>query len=192
MANHLIFEGAELAGKSWLMSQVYDQLEARYNQNKVLLDGCHWFNCDVGIFGTEHGRPIIGHYLNIFKELSSKNLLIEKFHLSDIVYNRLHFGREPDYIALERELLELDFRIILVRFPREEAVLKQRIKDRLNLYPHYEKILRSPAWYIAQQDEYERELKRSSLKNLIIDTNILPDQTLVKKIMAFIGEEYSA
>ena len=41
MAHHIIFEGAELAGKSWLMSQVYDQLEPKYNQQNHILDDCH-------------------------------------------------------------------------------------------------------------------------------------------------------
>jgi hypothetical protein len=32
---HLIFEGAELAGKSWLMSRVYDYLERKDNKNDL-------------------------------------------------------------------------------------------------------------------------------------------------------------
>lgn len=75
--HHIIFEGAELAGKSWLMSQIYNYLEPKYNSGGYLLDGCHWFNCDVGVYGTKHGRPIIKSYLKIFKELKNSNLLIE-------------------------------------------------------------------------------------------------------------------
>ena len=51
--HHLIFEGAELSGKSWLISQVYNYLEPKYNQSDFILDGCNWFNCDVGIYGTK-------------------------------------------------------------------------------------------------------------------------------------------
>ena len=41
MIHHLIFEGAELSGKSWIMSQIYNYLEPKYNQSKDILDGCH-------------------------------------------------------------------------------------------------------------------------------------------------------
>ena len=67
--HHLIFEGAELAGKSWIMSQVYNHLEPKYNSNQGLLDGCHWFNCDVGVFGSEHGRRVIGQYLGTVRPM---------------------------------------------------------------------------------------------------------------------------
>jgi hypothetical protein len=186
---HLIFEGAELAGKSWLMSQVYDRLEPKYNKSKVILDGCHWFNCDVGIYGTEHGRPVIEHYLEIFRELHDHNLLIEKFHLSDIVYNRLHFKREVDYGEVEKILEDMDFKIIFVTFPEESGLLKKRIHDRLNVYPHYERILRDPEWYIAQQREYRREIKKSKLPVLTVETRTLPDYGQVDKILEWIGEK---
>lgn len=189
MTHHLIFEGAELAGKSWLMSQVYDRLELKYNQNKVILDGCHWFNCDVGVYGTKHGKPVIKNYLNIFKELKNKNLLVEKFHLSDVVYNRLHRQKEINYKEFEKKLKVLNFKIILITFPENKKILEARIKDRLNLYPHYEKILRSPEWYIGQQKEYLKEIKRIGLPYLIIKTNKLPDDKLTLKILKWIKEK---
>lgn len=189
MPHHLIFEGAELAGKSWLMSQVYDRLEPKYNKSKVVLDGCHWFNCDVGIYGTEHGRGVIGHYLEIFRELRDHNLLIEKFHLSDIVYNRLHFRREVDYTEGEEALGNLGFKIVFVTFPEEPGLIKKRIANRLNIYPHYERILRDPEWYIAQQKEYRKELEKSKLPVLSVETRVLPDYGQVDKILEWIGEK---
>lgn len=189
MNHHLIFEGAELAGKSWLMSQVYDYLEPKYNQNNITLDGCHWFNCDVGVYGTKHGKKIVEQYLGMFEELKEKNLIIEKLHLADKIYRRMHFGEETDYTEIENRLAKLDFKIILIAFPEDEKVLKKRIQDRLNLYPHYERILKNPKWYIEQQKEYRKELEKSKLPHLIIETNVLPDQNLVEKILAWIGEK---
>jgi len=186
--HHLIFEGAELAGKSWLMSQIYDHLEPKYNQNKVVLDGCHWFNCDVGVYGTKHGKPIINNYLKIFKELKNKNLITEKLHLSDIVYNRLHNKKEINYAEAEKILLDLNFKIVLITFPEDTEILKKRIQDRLNIYPHYERILRDPDWYLNQQKEYLAEIKKTKLPYLIIKTNQLPDENLIKKILNWIGE----
>lgn len=186
--HHLIFEGAELAGKSWLMSQVYEYLEPKYNRNKNVLDGCHWFNCDIGIYGTEKGAPVINHYLKIFEELADKNLIIEKLHLSDIVYNRLHRKIEVDYQKTEKRLHDLNFKIILCTFPEDKKLLEKRIKDRLNLYPHYEAILQKSEWYIEQQHEYIKEIEKTKLPYLIVEANILPDMNLLKKILNWIGE----
>jgi len=188
MPHHLIFEGAELAGKSWLMSQVYDRLEPKYNHSKVVLDGCHWFNCDVGVYGTEHGRKVIAGYMEIFKELRGHNLLVEKFFLADIVYGRLHFGREVDYKEDIRTLKKMGFKIIFVTFPEEPGLLKKRIEDRLKIYPHYERILRDAEWYIGQQREYRREIEKTSLPILTVETRTLPDYGQVDKILEWIGE----
>ena len=189
MPHHLIFEGAELSGKSWLMSQIYNCLEPKYNQSRSVLDGCHWFNCDVGVFGTEHGRGVIKGYLEIFKELKDHNLLVEKFFISDLIYNHLHFGREVKYGAVKRKLKELDFKIVLVTFPEEEGLLKKRISDRLNIYPHYERILREPAWYINQQKEYRKEVEASGLPFIAVKTQILPDYKPVEQILKWLGEK---
>ncbi|MBU4257111.1 hypothetical protein KKC04_01730 [Patescibacteria group bacterium] len=184
--HHLIFEGAELAGKSWLMSQVYDYVEPKYNKNKIILDGCHWFNCDVGVYGTKHGKPVINSYLKIFKELQNKNLLIEKFHLSDKVYNKLHNNKSINYKPVEQILKKLNFKIVLVVFPENKDLLKKRIQDRLSLYPHYERILKNPGWYIGQQKEYLKEINKTLLPHLIIKTDRLPDNNLVKAILDWI------
>ncbi|MCK5412946.1 MAG: hypothetical protein KAI57_01080 [Candidatus Pacebacteria bacterium] len=189
MSQHLIFEGAELTGKSWLMSQVYDYLEPKYNQNKVTLDGCHWFNCDVGVYGTKHGKVVIENYLNIFKELKDKNLIIEKLHLADIVYNHVHKNQKVDYFEIEKDLVELNFKIVLVIFPEDEKLLEKRIQDRLNIYPHYERILQSPKWYIDQQRKYLEEIQKTKLPYLIVETNVLPDGSLVDKVLNWIGEK---
>ena len=187
--HHLIFEGAELAGKSWLLSQLYDQLEPKYNQSGYLLDGCHWFNCDLVVYGTKHGRPIIKFYLKIFNELKNSNLLIEKFHLSDIIYNRLHRQKEINYQNLEQQLKKLSFKIILITMPEDKKIIQTRITDRLKLYPHYERILRQPDWYLKQQREYLKEIKKTALPYLIIKTKKLPDDNLTEKILKFIHEK---
>lgn len=188
LKHHLIFEGAELSGKSWLMSQIYNYLEPKYRKSVYLLDGCHWFNCDIGVYGTEHGQPIIASYLEMFEELKSRNLLVEKFHLSDIVYNRLHRKKEINYQNIEQQLKKLGFKIILITLPPDKKIIQARINDRLRLYPHYKRILRKPEWYIGQQRQYLKEIKKTSLPYLIVKTNKLPDKKLTNKMLKWIKE----
>ncbi len=190
MANHhLIFEGAELAGKSWLISQVYNFLEPKYNRSGYVLDGCHWFNCDIGFFGTKLGQPIIDGYLNIFKKISEKNIIVEKFHLSDVVNNIIHRNVEISYQTVEKALLSLGFKIILITFTEDKKLLEKRIKDRLCLYPHYGRITKEPAWYIKQQRQYLIEIKKTVLPYLVVETKKLPDENLTKKIFNWLGEK---
>jgi hypothetical protein len=188
MPHHLIFEGAELSGKSWIMSQIYNYLEPKYNQNGFVLDGCHWFNCDIGVYGTKYGQPVIEKYLEVFLELNDKNIIVEKLHISDIIYNRLHRGEEIEYEVAEKKLAEQNFKIILITFPEDEKILQLRIDDRLKLYPHYKRIMHEPDWYIAQQREYIKEIIKSKLPYLIAETKKLPDDDLAKKILEWIGE----
>jgi len=187
IGHHLIFEGAELVGKSWLMAQVYDFLENKYNKNKVVLDGCHWFNSDVGIFGTNWGRPCITKYLEILEIMKEKNILFEKFHLSDIVYNRLHQKKELNYQRVEQKLKKLQTKIILCKISEDENIIKKRIADRLKLCPHYERILRNPKWYIKQQREYLKEIKKTNLPYLIINMTKIPNNN-AEKVLKWIGE----
>lgn len=189
LKHHLIFEGAELTGKSWLISQIYNFLEPKYNQSGYLLDGCYWFNCDVGVYGSKHGKPVIESYAKIFNELKDSNLLIEKFHLSDIIYNRLHRRQEINYQKIEQQLKRLGFKIILITFPPDKTIIQNRLNDRLKIYPNYRKIMHEPEWYIKQQYEYLEEIKKSALPYLIVKTNILPDKKLTKKILKFIHEK---
>ena len=74
-----------ISGKSFIMSEIYNFLEKKHNQSKDVLDGCHWINADIGIFGTPNGKKIIHSYLEILKTLINSNVIIEKFHISDSV-----------------------------------------------------------------------------------------------------------
>ena len=190
MAEHkIIFEGAELTGKSWLMSQVYNHLEPKYNSGGKILDGCHWFNCDVGIFGTKYGQVALEKYLELIESLADTNVMLEKFHFSEAVYQKLYNNQDFKWQKIEARLKKLDTKIDLVTFPENEEVIKARLQDRLNLYPHYEKIVQTPAEYIQQQQLFKELIKQTSLEYLIIETDKLPDGQLVEQILQFIGEK---
>lgn len=188
MAHHLIFEGAELVGKSSLMQELYNVLEPRYEKTPGLLDGCHWFNCDVGIFGTPSGRPVIEHYTEIIQTLRERNLLLEKFHISDLVYHELLRAPLPDYRDVEQRLLALDVRLIFCTIEESEALIEQRLRDRLRLYPHYQRILRDPQSYLQQQRVYARAVHASALPTLTVDLTHMPPIAARDNILTWLNE----
>lgn len=190
--HHLIFEGAELVGKSFLMSQIYDVLEKRDNSHKKILNGCHWFNCDVGIFGTPQGQNVINKYIDILEILKDKNVLLEKLHLTDHVYHLLYDNKKTDYISQEKRLKELNAKIILITV-KDQSVFAERLPDRINNTPHYKRVAQTPADYWRQQETYLKLIKHSQLDHIIIDFSKPLDKKFVRnqvdKILKWIGEK---
>ncbi|MBU0999932.1 hypothetical protein KKE78_00850 [Patescibacteria group bacterium] len=168
MPIHLIFEGAELSGKSFLMSQIYPILESKNFTSDNFLNGCFWINSDIGIFGTQYGTKVIQEYIKIAEILKGKPILFEKFHLSDMVYKEQSGQEVIDYSAVEERLKKLGFKIVLTVFEENPALIKQRLKDRIKLYPHYRRIAKPPEYYIKQQRLYLDLIKKSSLPYKIV------------------------
>lgn len=188
MSQRLIFEGAELSGKSFVMSQVYDFLEPKYNSGGRILDGCHWFNCDVGLFGTPYGQVTLNKYVEMFEQLGDTNLMIEKFHISEAVYQYIYNQRTYDFSELEQRLLALGAKIIVTTFAQDEELIKKRLQDRINLYPHYQRIAQEPRAYLHQQEVFLEILKKSKLPSLMIDSSVLPNPKIIEQTLDFIGE----
>lgn len=182
MPYHLIFEGAELSGKSWVMSQVYNELEPKYATSRDVLDGCYWLNCDLGFFGTNLAPEMIENYLAIFKTLSQKNIIVEKFLLSALVYGELYGQGQVDREGIESRLRAMGFKIVLLTFPEDKELIGRRLEDRLRLYPNYGRIAKESEFYIAQQRLYRKYLLESTLDHLIIEADKFPDVTIVAKV----------
>lgn len=185
----IIFEGPELAGKSYLMSEVYKHIEPRYNSGGHILDGCHWLNLDVGLYGTPLGGAAINNYINLFEDLESANVMAEKFHITEAVYQKLYHDKDFDFSSIDDRLAKLNTRIVLTIFDEDEKLLEHRLKDRLNLYPHYKKIAQAPSAYIKQQRLYLDLIKKSKLDYLIINSSKLPNPGLVEQILHFLREK---
>jgi len=184
---HLIFEGVELAGKSFIISQIYNLLEPTLSSaNPRLLDGCHWFNCDVGVFGAPEGKDVIKNYLKIAKNLKHKHLIFEKFHIADQVYNKIYNNKDINYNGVEKKLKKLEFKIIFLHINEDEELFKKRLQDRLNLYPHYERIAGTPKDYIKQQKIFAEYIKKSNLPTLTVNSSLLPDEKIIKQIMSWL------
>lgn len=188
---HLIFEGAELTGKSYIISQIYDFLEKKYSSKKFpyLLDGCFWINADIGLFGTEKGKTLIKTYLTLAKKLKNNNLIFEKFHLSDQVYSWLYRKKRVNYQDIEKELYKLNFRIIFLYIDNDIQLLKKRLRERLALYPHYKRIIQKPEAYLQQQEKYEFFLKQTKLPYIKINTSQLPNKKIIKQIIKWLEKK---
>ena len=189
MKHKIIFEGPELAGKSYLMSQVYNYLEPKYNSGGKVLDGCHWFNCDVGVYGTQYGKIALEKYLELIEEIREANIIMEKLHLTETVYQKLYHNIDFDFSNIEKRLKKVGVKIVLTIYEEDEELIKKRLKDRLELYPHYKRIAQEPAQYIEQQRLYLKLLKKSKLDYLILNTSKLPDDNLTTKVLKFIKEK---
>jgi len=187
MSCHLIFEGAELSGKSWVMSQIYNELEPSGATSANVLDGCYWLNCDLGFFGTELAPAMIKNYLAIFKTLEKKNILAEKFILSALVYGELYGAGKINGKKLAARLKKMNFKIILLTFPEDPELIAKRLADRLNLYPNYRRIAKAPEFYLKQQQLYKKYLAASALDHLVLEVSKFPDQEAVDKIKKWLG-----
>ncbi len=185
----IIFEGAELTGKSYLMSQVFNNIEPKYNSGGHILDGCHWFNCDVGIFGTNLGEVVLSKYLDLVEAIAESNVMLEKFHLTEAAYQKIYKGEDFDFSSIEARLKKLDTKIIMVTFDEDEKMIAKRLADRLKLYPHYSRIAQKPIDYIHQQRVYLELLSKSQLEYLVVNASQLPNQPLVNTILKFLGEK---
>ncbi len=177
MPIHLIFEGAELSGKSYLMSRLYTQLESEHFTSPNILDGCIWINSDVGVFGGEHGPSIVLKYVEIAEELKEKNLMFEKLQISDKAYQKIYNGIDLDYSKIEERLNKLNFKIVFTTFREDPELIKKRLSDRLALYPHYERIKKAPDFYIEQQRAYRELVKESALPCFEIDMSEIVDKS---------------
>jgi len=184
----LIFEGVELSGKSFLMNQIYDFLEKKYNSHTKILNGCHWFNSDVGIFGTKYGKDIIDRYVEMAEIMYEKNIMFEKFFISDQVYHSLYQNQILDYSRVENRLLELGTKIIFCTVEPNEKLFEKRLDDRLSLYKHYGRVAQAPKDYIKQQEKFKEIIVKTKLPVLNVDLTILPNETEVQKILSWIGE----
>jgi hypothetical protein len=191
MKHHLIFEGAELTGKSFIISQVYNFLEKKYSSTTYpyLLDGCLWINADIGIFGTTNGKKMINNYINQTKILNNYNIIFEKFHITDQAYSLLYRKKVINYKILEKKLKKLNFKIIYLTISPDKLLITKRLEERLKLYPHYNRIKQSAEQYIQQQKLYEKILQKTTLPVLKIDSSILPNDQIINQILKWLKEK---
>jgi len=94
--------------------------------------------------------------------------IVDRFHLSTIVYQRRAHGREYDFGWLEDRLLPLGFRLILCT--RRPDSFERAREDRLAVSGNpgqYDDL----GAFVAEQEEMRREVGRSRLPSLEVDVS---------------------
>lgn len=84
---------------------------------------------------------------------------------------------------MEKKLLKLNTTIIFCFIHEDIKLIKKRIRERLALYPHYERILQDPRWYILQQREYKKEIQKTILPYKKIDLTHIPNPQAEKILL---------
>lgn len=181
----LIFEGAELTGKSYSIYPVWNHLEQRYNSGAKVMDGCTWFNVDIGLFGTDDGWPLITKYLEIAEMLPHRNIIFEKFHLTHYLYSKEKDTRT--FHMIDEKLAGLGFIIVVTTVQQDPVLYTQRLSDRLAGNPAYSRIAQTPEWYLTKDTEYLELVKESTLDHLVIDNTIIPNDNY-KTILSWLNE----
>ena len=94
--------------------------------------------------------------------------IVDRFHVSTIVYQRRARGREYDFRWLEERLLPLGFRLILCTRRPETFARAREERLRVSGNPgQYDDL----APFIAEQDEMRREAGRSLLPSFEVDVS---------------------
>jgi thymidylate kinase len=179
----LIFEGAELVGKSTLTSAMYQRLVHAYTSSNEILDGCYYLYCDIGIFSTPLARDYIFHMAKIVELMKERNVVMDKFHLADEVYQKEYRGKTISHRWVEDEILRpLGTRMILITVSEDH--LEQRLQQRLKSDPHYALIKKPFDFYKRMQERYLQAIQHTTLDWLLVDGTIPPEEN-VTRILAW-------
>jgi hypothetical protein len=173
----LIFEGAELTGKSTLTAATYQRLVFPYTTTNEILDGCYYLYCDIGVFSTPIAHDYLYHMAKIVELMRYRNVVIDKFHLSDEVYQAEYRGRHVSHRWVEDRILRpLGTRIVLVTISPD--LLRERLRRRLETDPHYALIQKPLDFYPRLQERYQRAARETTLPVLVVDGAAAPDENV--------------
>ena len=178
---HLILEGTRLTHKTDIAfalnehPRVVGPRKYRYHSPVISGEWCAFTNVPWGRglinFESQEEALALETYatwVRLFELQRYYSWIVDRFHVSTIVYQRRARGREYDFRWLEERLLPLGFRLILcTRSPESFARARE---ERL-------KVSGNPAQYdelapfIAEQEEMRFEVGRSLLPSFEVDVS---------------------
>jgi len=177
----LILEGTRLTHKTDIAfalndhPQVVGPRKYRYHSPIISAEWCAFTNVPWGR-GLVNFEPqeealameTYATWARLFELQRYYSWIVDRFHISTIVYQRRAYGREYDFRWLEERLLPLGFRLILcTRSPESfSAARAQRLEVSGNP-GQYDDLGR----FIAEQEEMRFEVGRSLLPSFEVDVS---------------------
>ena len=177
----LILEGTRLTHKTDIAfalnehPRVVGPRKYRYHSPVISAEWCAFTNVPWGrgLINFEPQEEALAMetyatWARLFELQRYYSWIIDRFHISTIVYQRRSHGREFDFRWLEERLLPLGFRLILCT--RSPESFTQAREERL-------KVSGNPGQYddltpfIAEQDEMRFEVGRSLLPSFELDVS---------------------
>ena len=178
---HLILEGTRLTHKTDIAfalnehPRVVGPRKYRYHSPVISGEWCAFTNVPWGrgLINFEAQEEALAMetyatWARLFELQRYYSWIVDRFHISTIVFQRRAHGREFDFRWLEERLLPLGFRVILcTRSPESFASARE---ERL-------KVSGNPGQYddlapfIAEQDEMRFEVGRSLLPSFEVDVS---------------------
>ena len=178
---HIILEGTRLTHKTDIAFRLNEHPRIvgprryRYHSPVISAEWCGFTNYPWGRglvnFEKQEEEMAMEAYrcwVRLFELLRYYSWIIDRFHISTIVYQRLYHGREYDFRWLEERLFPLKFCIVLcVR--SEESFAKAR-EERI-------KVSGNPRQYddlevfIREQEEFRKVVSNSILPHLEVDVS---------------------
>ena len=178
---HLILEGTRLTHKTDIAfalnehPRVVGPRKYRYHSPVISGEWCAFTNVPWGrgLINFEPQEEALAletyaTWVRLFELQRYYSWIVDRFHVSTIVYQRRARGREYDFRWLEERLLPLGFRLILCTRSPESFARAREERLKVSGNPHQYDDL---APFIAEQEEMRFEVGRSLLPSFEVDVS---------------------
>ena len=177
----LILEGTRLTHKTDIAfalnehPRVVGPRRYRYHSPIISAEWCAFTNVPWGrgLINFEPQEEALGMetyatWARLFELQRYYSWIVDRFHLSTIVYQRHRYGREIDFSWLEARLRPLGFRLILCsRGPETFAEAREKRLEVSGNPRQYDDL----RVFVAEQEELRLEVSRSSLPSFEVDVS---------------------
>lgn len=177
----LILEGTRLTHKTDIAfalnehPRVVGPRKYRYHSPVISAEWCAFTNVPWGrgLINFEPGEEALAMetyatWARLFELQRYYSWIVDRFHVSTIVYQRRKHGREYDFRWLEERLLPLGFRLILCTRRPESFALAREERLKVSGNPGQYDDLRP---FIAEQEAMRLEVGRSILPSFEVDVS---------------------
>lgn len=177
----IILEGTRLTHKTDLAfalnehPRIVGPRKYRYHSPLISAEWCGFSNQPWGRgainFSVEEEELAMETYrtwARLFELQRYYTWIVDRFHISTMVHQRLHHGRDYDFGWLEERLAPLDFRVIhCIRQPESFAAARQQRLKVSGNPGQYDDL----DFFIREQEEFHKQVQASRLMSLELDVS---------------------